>query len=89
MSPEAVTAAARQMLVEVLGLATPLLLAAILAGVIVGLLQAATRINDLTLSFVPRFVAVLLALYLTAPWALAQMIDYFERSAVAIRGFAG
>lgn len=89
MSPDAVTAAAREMLGVVLALATPLLLAAILAGIIIGLVQASTRINDMTLSFVPRFVAVLLALYLTAPWALARMIDYLQHSAMAIRGFSG
>jgi flagellar biosynthesis protein FliQ len=89
VSPEFVTAAAREMLVVVLLLSTPLLLAAILAGIIVGVFQAGTRINDLTLSFVPRFVAVLLALYFTASWTLTEMIDYFERSAMAIRAFAG
>jgi flagellar biosynthesis protein FliQ len=83
MSPEFVMVAAREMLIVVLTILTPLLLTAILTGIIVGLFQASTRINDMTLSFVPRFVAVLLALYFSASWVFAQLIDYVERSAMA------
>jgi len=85
MNPGEILSAARDMLFVCLLLATPFLAVAILASFVVGLLQASTRMNDLTLSFVPRFLAVLLAVYLTSSWASAQMIAYIERSAAATR----
>jgi flagellar biosynthesis protein FliQ len=89
MSPERVVAAVHDMLMIELMLAAPLLLTAILTSILVGLLQAGMRVNDMTLSFVPRFAAVLLALYFTASWAVTLMIGYVERSAAAIRSFSG
>jgi flagellar biosynthesis protein FliQ len=89
MSPEAVVAAVRAMLVVGLTLLAPPLLTAIFVGFLVGLFQASTRINEMTLSFVPRFAAVLLVLYFTSSWAVAQLIAYIERSALAIRTFSG
>ena len=89
MSTTIVMSAAREMLIVVLTLATPFLLTAILSSVVIGLLQAGTRINDLTLSFVPRFVAVLVVIYFTASWAFGEMIGYIERSAMAIGAFRG
>lgn len=70
------------MLMIALTLVTPFLLAAIVASLVVGLLQATTRMNDLTLSFVPRFVAVLLTIYLAANWATGRMAHYVERAAI-------
>jgi flagellar biosynthesis protein FliQ len=89
MSPEFIMAGTREMLMITLTIATPPLLTAILTGIVVGLFQASTRIHDMTLGFVPRFAAVLLALYFTASWAVAQLIEYVERSATAIRIFSG
>ena len=89
MSTTFVMAAAREMLVVVLTLVTPFLFAAFLNGIVIGLLQASTRINDLTLSFVPRFAAVMLAIYFAASWSLGQLIGYIERSIVAIGAFSG
>jgi len=73
---------AREMMGFVLLLATPFLLAAVAASLAIGLFQAATRMNDLTLSFVPRFFAVLLVVFLAASWAGARMTAYLERAAV-------
>jgi flagellar biosynthetic protein FliQ len=84
MSADAVLSAARIMIVMTLMLATPFLAAAILASFVVGLIQAAARINDLTLSFVPRFIAVMLVVYFAAAGLSAQMAGYIERSAVAM-----
>jgi len=69
----------------VLILATPFLLAAVAASLAIGVFQAATRMNDLTLSFVPRFLAVLLVLYLAASWAGVKMTAYIERAAVTVQ----
>jgi flagellar biosynthesis protein FliQ len=78
-----VVAAGREMMTLALVLATPFLFAAVAASLLIGLLQATTRMNDLTLSFVPRFFAVLLALYVAVSWAGSRMTAYLERAAVA------
>jgi flagellar biosynthetic protein FliQ len=77
-----IISAAREMMTLTLTLATPFLIAAVVASLLVGLFQAGTRMNDLTLSFVPRFFAVLLVLYLAASWAGARMTSYIERAAM-------
>jgi flagellar biosynthetic protein FliQ len=83
MNTGEIITAAREMMTFVLILSTPFLLAAIVASLGIGILQAATRMNDLTLSFVPRFFAVLLVLFLVATWAGARMTAYLERAALA------
>ena len=83
MNTAAVIAEAREMMSIVLVLATPFLLAAVAASLAIGVLQAATRMNDLTLSFVPRFFAVLLVLFLAASWAGSRMTAYLNHAALA------
>ena len=83
MTPTEVIAAAREMMAFVLMLATPFLLAAMAASLAIGIFQAATRMNDLTLSFVPRFFAVLLVLFVAASWAGARMTAYLNHAALA------
>jgi flagellar biosynthetic protein FliQ len=89
VSPAEIVGAAHEMMMLTLVLVTPFLLAAIAASLLIGLLQATTRMNDLTLSFAPRFFAVLLVLYLTVTWAGSQMSGYVERAALVIRGLHG
>ncbi len=83
MNTVEVVAAAREMMTLVLVLATPFLLAAVAASLAIGIFQAATRMNDLTLSFVPRFFAVLLVLFVAATWAGARLTSYLHRAAMA------
>ena len=83
MNTAEIITAAREMMGFVLILSTPFLLASVVASLAIGIFQAATRMNDLTLSFVPRFFAVLLVLFLVASWAGARMTSYLERAAVA------
>jgi len=85
LSTNEIIGAAREMMTFVLILATPFLLAAVTASLAIGVFQAATRMNDLTLSFVPRFLAVLLVLYLAASWAGVRMTAYIERAAVTVQ----
>lgn len=89
MSVDAVAAAAREMLMLTLLAATPFLAAAMLTGFVVGVLQASTRINDMTLSFVPRLAAAALVLYLAGHWLLADLAAYMERAILAARGLGG
>ena len=89
MSSDAILSAVHGMLVMTLTLAAPFLLAAVTTSFVVGLLQAATRISDLTLSFVPRFVAVMVVAFLAAAWMAGRMAGYIERAAVAIQASFG
>jgi flagellar biosynthetic protein FliQ len=83
MSTSEIVTASREMMGFVLMLSTPFLLAAVVASLAIGIFQAATRMNDLTLSFVPRFFAVLLMVFLVATWAGTRMTAYVERAAMA------
>ena len=60
-------------------LSAPLLLAALVIGLIVSIFQAATQINEQTLSFIPKLVGMLLILLLAGPWMLQIMVDYVRR----------
>jgi flagellar biosynthetic protein FliQ len=82
MTTAMIATAAREALLMTLMLVGPFLLAAVLASLAIGLLQASTRINDLTLSFVPRFFAVLLLAYLLSSWEGARVVAYIQHSAV-------
>ena len=59
--------------------AAPALGAALVTGLVVSILQAATQINEMTLAFIPKLVAVFAALALTGPWMLALLTDYVRR----------
>ncbi|EXI89521.1 MAG: Flagellar biosynthetic protein FliQ [Candidatus Accumulibacter regalis] len=79
MTPELVMDIGRQAVEMTLLLAAPLLLAALLIGLIVSIFQAATQINEQTLSFIPKLVGVFLILLLAGPWMLGLMVDYVRR----------
>jgi len=83
MNAAEIVGEAREAMAFVLMLATPFLAAAVAASLAIGIFQAATRMNDLTLSFVPRFFAVLLVLFMAASWAGARMTAYLEHAAIA------
>ncbi|HRK55936.1 MAG TPA: flagellar biosynthesis protein FliQ [Burkholderiaceae bacterium] len=87
MSPEAVMSIGQQALYVMLLLAAPLLLSALAVGLVVSILQAATQINEMTLSFIPKFVAIVLALVIAGPWMLSFFVDYMRRLFEAIPGF--
>jgi flagellar biosynthetic protein FliQ len=57
----------------------PLLLVALIVGLIVSIFQAATQINEATLSFIPKLVGVFVALVVAGPWMLSVMLDYMRQ----------
>lgn len=57
-------------------LSTPLLLTALVVGLLVSIFQAATQINEATLSFLPKVAAMILVLALISPWMIQKMKDY-------------
>lgn len=79
MTPETVMALAHQAMQVTLLLAAPLLLVALVSGLLVSLFQAATQINEQTLSFLPRLMVTLLALALSARWLVTQLMDFCVR----------
>ena len=79
MTPELVMDIGRQAVEMTLLLAGPLLLAALVIGLIISIFQAATQINEQTLSFIPKLVGIFLTLILAGPWMLQMMVDYIRR----------
>ena len=79
MTPELVMDIGRQAIEMTLLLSAPLLLAALVIGLIISIFQAATQINEQTLSFIPKLVGTFLVLILAGPWMLQIMIDYIRQ----------
>ncbi|QCI23650.1 flagellar biosynthetic protein FliQ [Buchnera aphidicola (Macrosiphoniella sanborni)] len=59
-------------------IASPLLLAALISGLIISILQAATQVNEQTLSFIPKIIAILGTIVILGPWMLGVMLDYMH-----------
>lgn len=76
MTPDTVIEIGRQAIMVTVLLAAPLLLAALAAGLIIGMFQAATQIQDMTLSFIPKLIILIVVLGLTGPWMLRTLVDY-------------
>lgn len=76
MTPQGVMDIGRHGMEMTLMLAAPLLLVALIIGLAVSIFQAATQINEATLSFIPKLVGVFAALIIAGPWMLTMMIDY-------------
>ena len=79
MTPQTVMELGRQALEITLLVSAPLLLAALITGLIISIFQAATQINESTLQFVPKLVAMFVVLILVGPWMLQYVMDYIQR----------
>jgi flagellar biosynthetic protein FliQ len=79
MTPETIITQGRDALELALLLAAPLLLASLAVGVLVGIFQAATQINEMTLSFIPKLMAMAAVLIVTGPWMLRLAIEFTRR----------
>jgi len=76
MTPEMVVELGRQALWITVLISAPLLLAALVVGLLIGMFQAATQINESTLSFIPKLAVLALALALGGGWMLRMLIDF-------------
>lgn len=76
MTVEVVIGLARETIEVMLTLAGPVLAAGLAAGIVVSLFQAVTRIQDMTLTLIPKMVAVVAALALFGPWMLARLLTF-------------
>ena len=79
MTPQTVMAIGQGALEMTLMVSAPLLLAALIVGLIVSVFQAATQINEMTLSFIPKLVAIFAALLIAGPWIITMLTDYMRR----------
>ncbi len=78
MTPESVMSLGFQATKVALMIATPLLLAALAAGLLVSILQASTQINEMTLSFIPKILTLVVVLIACGPWMLTTLVDYMR-----------
>jgi flagellar biosynthesis protein FliQ len=79
MNPQSVITLGQQALYTMLLLAAPMLLAALVVGLVVSILQAATQINEMTLSFIPKLIAMVAAMVIAGPWMISFYVDYMRR----------
>ncbi len=86
MTPETVMDLGQQALWVTVLLGAPLLGAALVVGVLIGMLQAATQINEMTLSFVPKLGVLVLTLLVAGGWMLRTLVGYTERLITGIPG---
>ncbi|PWF44338.1 flagellar biosynthesis protein FliQ [Massilia glaciei] len=89
MTPETVMTMGRHAMEVTLMVAAPMLLVALIIGLIVSIFQAATQINEATLSFIPKLVGIFVALVVAGPWMLTVMLDYMRHVFTGIPGMIG
>ena len=80
MTPAEATDLAREALMLVLTVSAPLLLTALAVGLVVAVLQALTAVQDLTLSIVPKIVAVLIVTLISGAWMLQRLVEFARQS---------
>ena len=76
MTPETVTTIGQQALWVTMMIAAPMLLSALAVGLMVGMFQAATQINEMTMSFIPKLLVLVAALVVAGPWMLSVISTY-------------
>jgi flagellar biosynthetic protein FliQ len=89
MTPETVMTIGQHALEMTMLLAAPLLLVALAVGLLVGIFQAATQINEMTLSFIPKLIGMAVALMIAGPWMLRELISYTRALIESIPSLVG
>jgi flagellar biosynthetic protein FliQ len=89
MTPEAVLDVGRESLYLTMMLSGPLLGAALAVGLLIGVFQAATQIQEMTLSFIPKLAALVFALLMAGPWMLRMLTEFSQRLFMSIPGMLG
>jgi flagellar biosynthesis protein FliQ len=84
MDAQQVLSAGTEGLTTLLMVSAPVLLVVLAVGLVVSIFQAATQINEATLSFVPKVVAAVAVLGIAGPWMMATLVDYLQRTLMAI-----
>jgi flagellar biosynthetic protein FliQ len=89
MTPGNVMDLAHSTLLVTSMIAAPLLAVALITGLLIGMLQAATQINESTLSFIPKLLLLVLALFALGPWILRVLVDFTHDLYSSIPGVIG
>jgi flagellar biosynthetic protein FliQ len=89
MTPESVMGVGTHALEVTLMLAAPMLLVALVVGLLVGIFQAATQINEMTLSFIPKLIAMAATMAIAGPWMLKLIVGYTRELFESIPGLIG
>ncbi len=89
MDAQQVLAVGQQGLTLLLMVAAPVLLVVLAVGLVVSIFQAATQINEATLSFVPKVVAAVAVLGIAGPWMLTTLVEYIRNTLLAIPSAVG
>ncbi|MCA3241876.1 MAG: flagellar biosynthesis protein FliQ [Rubrivivax sp.] len=89
MDSTQVLAAGQQGLWMLLMVSAPLLVVVLVVGLVVSIFQAATQINEATLSFVPKIVGAVIVLAVTGPWMLSTLVEYLRSVLMGIPAAVG
>ena len=89
MDASQVFTAGQQGLWILLMVSAPVLLVILVVGLVVSVFQAATQINEATLSFVPKIIAAVAVLAIAGPWMMTTLVEYLQRTLQAIPGAVG
>jgi flagellar biosynthetic protein FliQ len=89
MTPQTVLTIAEQALLVTVLVSAPLLLTALVVGLVVSIFQAATQINEMTLSFIPKLLALFAVMVAAGPWMLTTLADYIRRLFTSIPQMIG
>ena len=86
MNAQMVLTMGQEALVMLLMVSAPVLATALVVGLLVSLFQAVTQINEATLAFVPKLIAVIAVFAIAGPWMLTMLVEYIRRTIEAIPG---
>lgn len=89
MTPEGVITIIQRALEVMMLVSAPLLLAALVTGLLVSIFQAATQINEMTLTFIPKLIVMFLVMVIAGPWMLNTVMDYTIRLFTSIPSLIG
>lgn len=88
MTPESVIEFGQHAMYVAILVSAPLLLTALAVGLLVGVIQAATQINEMTLSFIPKLMAMALVALITGPWMLRILVQFTQHLIEGLPGAA-
>ena len=89
VTPDTVIDLSQQALYLIALITAPMLLSALAIGLIIGMFQAATSINEQTLSFIPKLMVLLLSILIAGPWMLNLLLSFTRRLYLGIPGMLG
>ncbi len=78
MTPDVISSVAEETVLVAVKLIAPILLSSLAIGLLVAMFQAATQINEQTLTFIPKLAMVIIVLMIAGPWMLQVIVDYFQ-----------